>query len=324
MDYASSLGELQAVIPAGGYTVRTALAIATDVMSDLISQRYNFKFNRMKLPPFYTISWQQDYAQLGSSFNSPIGWLEQAYWVDINNTALPKPTWMIEVVRDLEVSSISGNPPAKVAWHYNQELNQGVWPGPSVVYTNPLGVLNTTPTNPITNILDVRGNILILTQWGTTGLFAPSAMANAPEGTVVADGTCIWTVADPMAQGFRLLPLPPQQGVCYQVNVIAQQKSPPPFTNPNQFIDPIPDDYAGYFRDGFVAYSYKMCANPEMRKLFPAMRNMWLGSIDMAMKQSDREMDNSGFIPDRASVSPQGGIEIGPANPFLYSVWPGR
>jgi len=324
MDYASSLGELQPVIPAGGYSVKTALAIATDVMSDLISQRYNFKFNRMKVPPFYTISWQQDYAQLGSTLPFPIGWLESPYWVDINNTALPKPTWMIEAVRDLEVTSISGNPPAQIAWHYNQELVQGVWPGPNQVYTNPVGVLNTTPTNPTTNILDANGNILVLTSWGTTGATAPSLPANSPEGTTVQDGSCVWTVADPYSQGFRLTPLPPQQGVCYQVNVIAQAKSPPPFTNPTQLINPIPDDYAGYFREGFVAYCYKMSANVEMRKMFPTMRNMWLGGIDMAMKQADREKDSAGFIPDRGSVSPQGGIEIGPANPYLYNIWPGR
>jgi hypothetical protein len=42
------------------------------------------------------------------------------------------------------------------------------------------------------------------------------------------------------------------------------------------------------------------------------------------MKQGDREQTNAGFVPDRSVVAPQGGIDIGPANPYLYNVWPGR
>jgi hypothetical protein len=324
VDYVSSLGEMAPVTPAGGYSVSTSLTIATDVMLELISQRFNFKFNRMKIPPFYTISWQQDYAQIGSSFPAPIGWLEAAYWVDINNTQLPKPNYPIEAVRDLVPTSISGNPPAQVAWHYNSQLVQGVWPGANVLYTNPVGVLNTTPTNPTTNILDQNGNILVLTTFGTTGATAPYAAANAPEGTTVADGSCVWTVAGPNSQGFRLNPLPPQQGVCYQVNVIAQAKAPAPFTRLAQFINPIPDDYAHYFRDGFLTYCYKMSPNPKIRQMFPAMKLNWIASIIAALKQGDHETDSAGFVPDRSSVAPQGGIEIGPANPYLYNVWPGR
>jgi len=44
------------------------------------------------------------------------------------------------------------------------------------------------------------------------------------------------------------------------------------------------------------------------------------------MKQADREIDNSGFTPDRSVVAPQGGTDIlGPAWPYAgYAVWPGR
>lgn len=324
VDYSMSLGELAPVLPAAGYSVQNCLTMATDVMLDLISQRFNFKWNRMKVPAFYTNSWQQDYAQLSSStWNSALGWIEAAYWVDINNTALPKPTYPIEVLRNLPVTSISGNPPAKVDWLPNNQLNQGTWPGAGKVYTQPLGA-TITPTNPTTNILDANGNILVLTTYGTTGATAPAAPVNSAEGVTVADGTCAWTVASGDSQGFRLVPLPPQQGVVYQVNVIAQKKAPTPFVNLQAFIDPVPDDYANYFRDGFVSYCYKLSPDPGMRKMFPQMREMWLGSILAAMKQGDREQTDAGFIPDRSVVAPQGGIDIGPANPYLYNVWPGR
>jgi len=325
VDVVCSMGEMQPVIPASGFGVNSALSMATDTMCDLISERFNWKWNRMKLPPFYTISWQQDYAQIGSSFPAPIGWLEGAYWVDINNTALPKPTYAMEVVRDLPASSISGNPPAKVTWHYNDQLLQGTWPGPNVKYTQPLGAL-IAPTNPLANILDANGNILVLTTYGTTGATAPAAAANSAEGVTVNDGSCVWTVAGPRSQGFRILPMPPQQAVVYQVNLIGQKKAPPPFTSMQQFIDPIPDDYANHFRTGFSVYCYRLSPNPQIRGLYPAMHQSWLAAIEATMKQADREIDNSGFTPDRSVVAPQGGTDIlGPAWPYAgYAVWPGR
>lgn len=322
-DFVSAMGELAPVLPTGGYSVNTALTMATDVMGELIAQRFNHKWNREKIPPFYTNSWQQDYAQLSSAWKAPIGWLEGAYWVDINNTALPKPTYPIEVVRDLPRTSISGNPPAKITWFPNHELEFGVWPGAGKVYTQPLGAV-ITPTNPPVNILDANGNILVLTTYGTTGTTAPAAVAGSPEGTTVTDGGCVWTVADPESQGFRIMPLPPQQAVVYQINCVAQMKAPPPFTQMSQQINPIPDDYAKWFRDGFAAFCYKMSANGQMRALFPKMKEDWLAAIGNSMKQGDREQDNSGFIPDRSVVAAQGGIDIGPANPYLYNVWPGR
>jgi hypothetical protein len=323
VDSVCSTGEMAPVMPAGGYAVATILTMATDVMLELISQRFNWKWNRMRVPPFYTISWQQDYAGLGSSYPAPIGWLENAYWTDINNAALPKPTYAMEPARDLPVTSISGNPPAKIDWEFNNQLIQGVWPGVSKKYTNPLGAL-IAPTNPSTNILDAAGNILVLTTYGTTGATAPAAPANSAEGTTVNDGTCVWTVAGPNSQGFRILPLPPQQATVYQVNVVAQRQAPAPFTNLQNFINPIPDDYANWFRSGFFAQCYKYSPNPQMRAMFPKMNGGWIDAIVGALKQGDREQTNSGFIPDRSVVAPQGGIDIGPANPYLYNVWPGR
>jgi len=324
VDYAMSLGELTPVLPTAGFSVNTALTIATDVMNDLLSQRFNWRWNRMLLPPFWTISWQQDYAGRNSTYIAPIGYLEKASWTDINNTAYPKPTYYIEVTREIERTSISGNPPAKLDWDFNKNLMQAQWPGPYKQYVYPLGAL-ITPTNPNTNIRDVNGNILVLTGWGVTGSTPPQLPAGSSEGTMVLDGTCTWTVADPESQGFRIMPLPPQQGVVYQIDCVAQKKAPPPFTSMQQQIDPVPDDDAHWFREGFIAYSYRMSPNPQMRALFPNQRQFWMAAIEGALKKGDRELiTNAAFIPDRSVVAPQGGIDIGPANPFLYNVWPGR
>ena len=321
-DYVAAAGELHPILPAAGFSVNTALGIATDVMNDMIAQRFNWKWNRMILPPFYTISWQQDYAGMNSKYAAPIGWIENAWWRDINNTSLPKPVYRIEVKRDLDVTWISGNPPAKIDWLYNKLMVYGQWPGPNKVYTPVIGAL-ITPTNPPTGILDANGNILVLTQFGTTGATAPSLPPTSAEGATVNDGSCVWTVASPESQGFRIAPLPPQQGVVYEVNVIAQMKAPPPFTTMQQQINPVPDDYASWFRSGFIVYCYRVSPNPQLRAEFP---NMWLEAMENSMKQADREQTDAGFIPDRSVVAPGGGWEIGPAWPYSgnYLMWPGR
>lgn len=323
-DYAANLGELAPVLPTGGFSVQSALTIATDVMGDLIAQRFNWKWNREVLPPFYTISWQQDYAGFNSLYTAPIGWLEKGWWVDINNTSYPKPSYPIEIKRDLDVTTISGNPPCKIDWDYNRNLVRDVWPGALTIYTQPLGAL-ITPTNPKTNILDKNGNILVLTTYGTTGAVAPFAPSGAAEGTTVNDGSCVWTVASPDSQGFRIFPLPPQQGVVYQVNVVAQMKAPAPFTSMQQQISPVPDDHAQWFRSGFVAYCYRSSPNPQMRALFPQQRQLWLGAIASSMQQGDREQTDAGFIPDRSVVAGSGAWDVGPAWPYAgLGPWPGR
>ena len=321
-DFIASAGEVNPIIPAGGFSTNTATTIASDVMKDMIAARFNWKFNRAKSPLFVTNSWERDYAIIGQD---DIGWIEDAYWVDTNNTAKPKPRWTIEVKRELATDAIQGNPPAKICWQYNNQLDQGIWPGADQLYVQPIGTnLPSSPNNPPINILDANGNILVLTTYGTTGSTAPAAPADSDEGVKVNDGSCVWTVADPEGQGFRLWPIPPQQGVVYQIHVIKQLKAPPDFTSMDQLINPIPDEYANYFRTGCITHCYRVSPNPRMQSMFPTQRESWLASMPQAQKQADREQQDAGFIPDRSVVAPSGTYDIGPANPYLYPTWPGR
>ncbi|HVO91792.1 MAG TPA: hypothetical protein VMT22_03075 [Terriglobales bacterium] len=281
-------------------------------MSKMIAQRFNWKWNRIKVSPFYTISWQQDYPQYPLA---NLGWLEHAYGIDINNTALPKPIFPIECVRDLEATSSVYSAPTKICFLPNNQLNLATqWAGPLVKYTNPLGA-TVNPNNPPTAFIDVNGNYLILTAYGTTGLVTPFATTNAAPGTQVSDGTCQWTVVDPFGSGFRIDPLPSQTGTVYQINVIAQAKAPS-FANLQQKLDPIPDDFASYFNDGFIALLHRHSSNPAVRAKEPQKQMDWLKAMAEARGQADREKDNAGFIPDRSIMSEPSAIPVGPAWPF--------
>jgi hypothetical protein len=313
VDYTKTIGDLMTTMPVGGFSNLLSLAIANDVMTEFLSQRFNFKFNRVIVNPFYTISYQQDY--VGTT--TTIGWLEHSVAIDINNTQKPKPIFPIEAKKDLERTSQQFGRPLKVCWLPNDQLVQDVWPGAAQKFTNPLGAIQ-TPTNPITNIRDANGNILYLTTYGTTGGVAPVLAANAAVGATVADGTCVWTKADPKAQGFRLSPLPPQSGVVYQVYIIAQAR-PLRFTSMDQLLDPITDDFAKFFQDGFIAYAHRHSTAPVVTARFEQKKADWLQAISTALGQADREQTDIGITPDRNIMQDCGlAMPVGPAWPFQY------
>lgn len=279
----------------GGYAREPACTIATDTMAELLSQRFNYKFNRLKIAPVLLTSNQADYP----SVSLPnLGWLESASIVDINSTSVPKPAGPLEVVRDLDFSSSQGGYPRKVSWLTNSQLELGVWPGPSTAYTNPVGVPQ-TPVNPVTNFVDGAGNILVLTQWGITGTAAPEAAAGAAAGTKVPDGSAVWTVADPNSAGFRVWPSPPQAGTAWLLRLFGQAK-PPVFTELKQTLDPLPSDYETWFRRGFIAHAHEHSPDPQVRGRFEQKQSEWLAAMGEAYQQANREPENYGFTPDRS------------------------
>jgi hypothetical protein len=318
VDFVTSVGQLQPIIPAGGYSTATALRMASDVMRDLLKERFNWKWNSFVCFPFWTNSWQSDYP----TNHTNIGWIEHVVAIDINNTSTPKPRCWPEAVRDLETSYYAGTPPNQVSWFLNYRLEYGAWPGAGKVYTPLLGAPQ-TPSNPPMAITDANTNYLALSTFGTTGANPPVLPALAPAGQTVNDGTCVWTVCSPFAQGFRISPLPPQSGVVFQINVIAQAK-PMLFTQLSQMLDPIPDDFSGAFVDGFMSYCYKMSADPKISGQFIQRWQMWQNGLMETAKQGDREKDNAGFYPDRGVMSPGDVGPVGPANPYGYGNWIGR
>lgn len=316
---------------AGGASLQPSLNIANDVMTEMIAQVFNWKWNRSKYPLFFTNSFQQDYAM--NIIN--LGWLENGVLIDINNTALPKPIWPLEIVKDLPLTSTEYGTPGQVCWLPNDQLQYGTWPGPNMTYTNPVGNGTTAPANPITQILDnTGGNIWVVTTYGTTGgtipffpgtptyptLNNPTAVA-----TTVTDGTVVWTAINPKGQGIRCNPLPPQTGVVYQFNLFYQYRpfafSNGLFTSFNQTIEPIPDDFAKYFKDGFIAMAMNHSSDKELRAKFQDNYNMWKKGLMDARMQGDRERDNQGFYPATSLTNNTSWIYPGPSQPYNIGGW---
>ena len=289
----------------GGFGDTLALDIFNRVFADLLTSRFNWKFNRNFAAPFYTNSWQQDYPQLAQP-NGQIGWGEDCDLIDINNTQIPKPLWNITWRRGLSRTSVSVWRPGNLCWMYNSELSFGAWPGAGVTYY-PLVTTGTVSANPIMNFVDVNGNILIVTGFGTTGLTQPSAPINSAEGVTVADGSVTWAVVSGSSQGFRLDKLPNQSGPTYQVNPY-YQSDPPRITTLQQPLNPFPDTYLRHVNRGVEAECLAASPNPADAKRGMAMLELvqgkegamkgWIAQIVAEMtEQGDKEPNVYGLVP---------------------------
>jgi hypothetical protein len=287
---------------AGGYGDDLAFDLANRVMGDLITQRFNWKFNRGVASPIYTNCWQQDFPQPAQTAGL-IGWGEDCDILDVNNTTFPKPlnlngplTW----VRQIPRTSQARSQPSKICWMYNAELSWGTWPGALKVIYPLLGVNAPAGQNPILNYIDTNGNYLILKTFGTTGGSAPAAAANAAEGTTVNDGSCVWSVVSGTSQGFRLDWLG-SVGPTYQITPIYQIE-PPNFASYSQLLSPIPDSFARHFQTGLEWQCKMSSPNPAVKKEGLENYPLWIKSMELMIKQGDKEQNIFRLMPETSIV----------------------
>lgn len=286
-----------------GYANTVTLELANDAMADLITDRFNWKFNRATARSFYTNSWQQDYPQLAQP-SGVIGWGEDCQKIDINNPMIPKPLWSMTWRRGLSRLSTQVSPVSpegwQICWMYNSDLSYGAWPGPGIVFY-PLVTTGVVQQNPIMSMIDSAGNLLILTTFGTTGSTAPAVPANSLEGVTVNDGSCVWTAVSGSSQGFRVWPLPNATGPVYQIQP-SFQLDPPLITKVGQLLNPIPDSYIRHFRRSMMYQCKGASEEPADRAEFQKDYPMWLDGLARAMKQGEKEVNAYGLYPASSPV----------------------
>lgn len=248
-----------------------------------------------------------------------LAWLERGVAFDINNSAIPKPFVRIEAGRQLPQQTAQytgsagmGDPGFIANWFPNRTLYYGTWGQANVggktlgnnpiagsVYINPLGNIS-QPNNPITQIVDANGNLLLLTGYGTEGSTAPLAPNNATPGTTVSGtgATTVWTVLDPNGWGFRFVPVPSQTGTQWQMNLTAQMK-PVRFVSLSQTLGPLPDEFEPVFRDGFIAQCYRRSPEKSVYSKFATEWALWQKALMDLRVREDRELEENKFIPSR-------------------------
>lgn len=341
VDIARALGDIAPVLPTGGAYEITALAAANDTMTAMIAGNskgspFNWKFNRLNVPPFFINSWQQDYAVPGVV---NVGWLEICYAYNTSSTVYPKPVRAVECKRDVMLTNAQTGNMAKISWMQNDTLTFGTWgvsqgnsltgmqnPAPGAVYTNPMGLIS-LPANPITQVKDAFGNLWVVTGYGTCGGSNPFVTNLNPQfpdinnpnttATTATDGSVTWTAVNPKGQGFRLNPMPSQTGPVWQIAPVAQMKVAK-FTTFGQYLEPIPDDYFAYFQNGFFTQCYRRSPDPKVRSKYKDELATWMKSLDDAQSQGSREQDDWGFVPTSPGVMDTGWgcASLSPARPY--------
>ena len=212
VDVARTRGDIAPALPTGGSYETVALSAANDAMTAMLAgsakgSPFNFKFNRIIIPPFFINSYQQDYA----SNLVNLGWLESCGAYNTSSTQFPKPFRVVEVRRDVLLTNAQTGNLAKISWMQNDTLTYGVWgvsqilgltglqnPGPSVAYSSPSG-LTSMPANPTTQVKDAAGNFWLLSTYGTCGTFNPFAPVSS--AVSISGGTVTVTAPNGLAVG---------------------------------------------------------------------------------------------------------------------------
>lgn len=295
-----------------GYADEPAVSFVDDIVKKIMAESNPWKWNAAKVPVFYTQPYQQDYPT--SISQNKMGWLQSSVIKDINNNTQPIPEAPMTVVKNLLPTS-DCDIPLKMCWITNSLARTGDWPGPNVLYQDPLIVNGGGPgNNPRTAITDPSGNIQVVTTYGVTGSGAPIwPTAGAQAGTTTTDGTVVWTVQDPNGVAFRLSKLATNNSQVWAILAVYQVK-PPNILNLNQTVSPIPDDLNYLVKQGFLAHCWKQADSSK----FPQEYKQWLDDIQTAMGSSDREYEEFGFSP--ANPIQGGGFAEGSGG---YAGWPG-
>jgi hypothetical protein len=302
---------------AAGYSTEPLLTICNEVMCRILAENMPWIWNRAVVPPFLTVSLQQDYCtQL-----TDIGWLENGWRVDINNSTsnsngAPKPVFSLETIRYAPQASAQ-NVPFNICFVPNSQAFLGQWQA-NTPYGCGYGV-PMTPRTPIQQFLDVNGNILYIDStnlgltiespgytgttitppgvypYGTSGSTQPSAPPNATPGTLIEDGSVIWTVADPDGYALRLFPLPALNGLCWWINC-QYQVAPPQLLTLQQTISPIPFQLTYLFRQGVRAQLKIANGLPSAQQEYAE----WEEVVIKTVRAADRQQSDERLYPDNS------------------------
>ena len=321
---------------AAGYSTEPFLTIANEVLSRVLAENMPWKWNRKIFPPFITVSLQQDYV----SNVTDIGWLEDGWRIDINNSTsnnngAPKPVFPLETVRDLPQTAMQ-SVPFNVCYVPNSQAFLGLWKA-NTAYGCGYGQAQ-TPRTPIQQFMDANGNILFIDSsqlglniespgyagsvvlppgfypYGVSGSTQPMAPPNATPGTMITDGTVTWTVADPDGYALRVAPTPALNGLCWLI-VCNYQVVPKQLMRLQDTVDQIPFYMAYLFRQGLRAALARENGNPNG----PQMYADWEETLVKSVRAADRQQDENALTP----IRPIMGGENPWLNPFnVGASWP--
>lgn len=133
VNWAMTFTKLTPIIGVAGFQQEPALSICNNVIQELLSEPFNWKFNRSVVPTITTsiTAFTQDY----QTSVTDCAWFEYADVIDFTSQTIPTPKWQLDVKRTLKTTN-QHSEPIKVA--YQDENDSGMivrfWPIPDIAH----------------------------------------------------------------------------------------------------------------------------------------------------------------------------------------------
>jgi hypothetical protein len=100
------------------------------------------------------------------------------------------------------------------------------------------------------------------------------------------------------------------------IQPVAQSKVPFVATL-GQFLDPVPDDFYTFFKQGFFAQCYRRSPDPKVRAKFEMEYQLWNKALTNAVMYGANQEDDWGFVPVSGIMETGYSYNpITPANPY--------
>ena len=336
LNFCSTQGDLLPLSGVGGFQNEPGLSIANDVLSDLISDPNDWKFNRTQLPFFMTVPNKQDYLFAGAQIfcitvsptpstvqQASMGWsvgLASASAITVSGgivtaTFLEPHRFSVgSVLYGNNIVAATGN--AAIAANYNSVFtDNGTWSQ----WNNPIGTISAITTLTVSWPVQTgqsNGDIL-----GAPGIFnwgyGTSAsmqevnnnssppnqypMSYKRELPVISrvsipERVAMMTDFGTGVLSFRLHWVP--SWTTFAINVVYQAKAPL-IISLNQTMSPFPDNFAAVVRQGFVARMYRYLNSPMADNEYKKLQ----AAIAKTQATDDAEQSDTNVQPEESLMS---------------------
>jgi hypothetical protein len=300
--------ELAPLANVAGYTDEPALSLCNDVIQELLSTGYTWKFNRVECPSFFTQKGKQDYLFAGASAFTTTGKSAGIALTEMGGATKSGTTVTIKTMErhvfevgdtvyqtgiEIEAyNSVFSQTPSGSSWSGGKVITAVPTPY-SYTYTDDATILAASGAPGISNFGELESATMVRADdesavqkvWHPTAVrsLKPSSDRGIPDKVaVVSDESGVLKI--------RLHGIPEAEP--WQIRIVYQRKAPQKTALTDTWF-PFPDEYAFVFRQAFLARAYRYInsrrADIEEQK---AQR-----AVLKAMGKDDGESSDEQFAP---------------------------
>jgi hypothetical protein len=312
IDLARTHIELLPIADVNGFTNEPALSLCNDVLQELLSAPFAWKFNRVEMPMLVTASRRQDYLFAGAvaftlgsnSRGAGIG-LASTPAISESGTTVTVTTLEAHGFQVGDVVYMAGNTVAAYNSTFTQNDSGSTWSGgwtitvvPSTTsfqFTHASSGLGTSGASGITNFGWLTdGTMVELNNTSSPQTTQPVEAVRDIQTTSISGRPAKVCVIQDLGTGvlkIRFRPVP--STTIWGINLVYQAKAPLK-TALDNFWSPFPDELSFVYRQGFLAHAYRYQNSGRADAEYMKFQQ----KIAKALGADDREMSDIHVVPE--------------------------